>query len=723
MISPQYLPQVRWPVVSEEQLVRVFCGVVLAVACAATASGQAAKPVASQQIEAGKKSYAASCAGCHGPEGKGGTAPVLAGTSLSDAELANTIANGKPLTAMPAFGSVKSKQDIADIVAYILSLSPGGSETAGAKPTPATPSSATPGATIYAKNCASCHESGGPPFLNSAILRDSAPEYIVHMLAHDVMHAQGKLLTPAQRTAVAEFITGKMPESPAIAAAGRCATPASRDFSGPQWASWGNDFENTRFQPAAAASLAANQVPHLKLKWAFGYPGDFSSWGQPVVSGGRVFVGSALGSVYSLDAATGCTYWRYQAASGVRTAIALGPGHVAYFGDLRANVYAVNGTTGRLLWKVRVSDHPYARVTGAPRLYKGRLYVPVASREEWLASDPLYECCTFRGFLVALDGATGKQLWKTYTIADPARPTHKAENGVQRWGPSGAGLWSSPTLDERRQLLYIGAGNNYSDPQTSNSDAILAFDLKTGQIVWSQQITSGDTYNINCFRDKSNCPERTGPDSDFGASPILYTLPTGKQVLVVSQKSGIVFGLDPENKGAILWQTGIGHGGPLGGIEWGPAASDGVAYVALSDLGFAAGPEGQIPDPKSGGGLFAIDIATGKVIWSVLPAPDACGSIPRCSPAQMAAVTAIPGIVFSGAYDGHLRAYAMADGKILWDFDTAREYKAVNAIAAKGGSIDGPGAVVVNGMLFVNSGYARFGGMPGNVLLAFAPEK
>ena len=324
---------------------------------------------------------------------------------------------------------------------------------------------------------------------------------------------------------------------------------------------------------------------------------------------------------------------------------------------------------------------------------------------------------------MALDAATGKAIWKTYTIADPPKPTHKTALGSQKYGPSGAGLWSSPTVDTKRQLLYIGAGNNYTDPPTPNSDAILAFDLKTGKIVWSRQITEGDAYNISCFRpDKINCPAKPGPDSDFGSSPILYTLSGGRQVLVVAQKSGIVFGLDPDNKGSILWETRIGKGGPLGGIEWGPAATEGVVYAALSDLGFATGPEGMVPDPKAGGGLFALDIATGKQLWSVLPSPDACGSIPRCSPAQMAAVTAIPGVVFSGAYDGHLRAYSMKDGKILWDYDTAHKFDTVNKIPGYGGAIDGGGPAVVGGMVFVNSGYAAVNGMPGNVLLAFAPE-
>jgi polyvinyl alcohol dehydrogenase (cytochrome) len=466
----------------------------------------------------------------------------------------------------------------------------------------------------------------------------------------------------------------------------------------------------------------ADQIPHLKLKWAFGIRGGFTSYAQPTVAGGRVFVGGPLGGVYSLDASTGCTYWNFQADAGVRTAISIGPGDRAYFGDLRANIYSVNAKTGRPVWQTRLSLHPYARVTGSPVLYKGKLYVPVSSREEWMAADPHYACCTFRGFLAALDARTGKLLWKTYTIAESARPTKKNKVGTQLFGPSGAGLWSTPTIDSERGVLYIGAGNNYSDPATPLSDAILAINLNSGKIVWSRQITPNDTYNVSCYRsDPVNCPAKQGPDSDFGSSPILRKLPNGSSVLVVAQKSGIVFGLDPDDKGAIIWQTRIGRGGPLGGIEWGPAASADTAFAALSDFAFAQGPQGLMPDPKVGGGIFALRLSDGQLLWKTLPPSSGC-TAPACSPAQSAAVSGMPGVVFSGADDGHLRAYATKDGKILWDFDAAREFKTVNGLAARGGAIDGGGPAIAGGMVFVDSGYGSIYGLSGNVLLAFAPE-
>jgi polyvinyl alcohol dehydrogenase (cytochrome) len=669
---------------------------------------------------AGERLYKQSCVFCHGADAAGGQAPNLRDLGLGAKELEDAIANGKLSAGMPAFKDTYSPAQIGEIAAYLLSLS-AHPET---KKSAETKNASTPGGAIYMTRCARCHEAGGPPYLNHYVLKAATPEYIVYMLSAGTMHEQGSELTRKQKIEVAEYLTGKKfgTEPSAAPPANRCSSAPSAKFSGPAWIGWGASLENTRFQSAAGAGLKASEVPHLKLKWAFGMRGGFTSYAQPTVAGGRVFVGGPLGGVYSLDAATGCTYWAYHAKAGVRTAITVGPHGRAYFGDLRAGVYAVSATTGRPLWRTRVSSHPYARITGSPVLYKGKLYVPIASREEWMAADPHYQCCTFRGSIAALDARTGKILWKTYTISERARPTKKNKIGVQMWGPSGAGLWSTPTLDSERGLLYIGAGNNYSDPATPLSDAILAIDLHSGKIVWSRQITPNDTYNVSCYRsDPANCPAKQGPDSDFGSSPILRKLPDGKRVLLVAQKSGIVFGLDPDDKGKILWQTRIGSGGPLGGVEWGPAANEETAFVALSDFAMKDGPEGLMPDPKAGGGMFALRLSDGHVVWKVPPPEGGC-TAPRCSPAQSEAVSGMPGVVFSGSDSGRLRAYSTSDGKVVWEYDAAREFKTVNGVPARGGAIDGGGAAIVDGMVFVDSGYGSIYGLPGNVLLAFSPQ-
>lgn len=336
--------------------------------------------------------------------------------------------------------------------------------------------------------------------------------------------------------------------------------------------------------------------------------------------------------------------------------------------------------------------------------------------------DPNALCCTFRGSVVALDAATGDTIWQSFTNAE--EPKLQANGKV---GPSGAAIWSTPTIDEQKEALYVATGDNYSDPVTETSDALLAFDLKTGKLLWSRQFTQGDAYNGACnSRTRANCPPEDGPDFDFGQPPILVQLGDGKRALVIGQKSGLVHAIDPDEEGKILWQTRAGAGGLLVGSQWGSAADEQRMYVAISDVKLltvadAAAPDGRriALDPEKGGGLHAIDLKSGQIVWSAKPA--LCPATrANCSPAQSAAVTAIPGAVFSGALDGHLRAYSSADGSVIWDFDTAREFPTVNGKPARGGSIDATGAAVAGGLVFVASGYDQFGGMPGNVILAYS---
>jgi polyvinyl alcohol dehydrogenase (cytochrome) len=599
----------------------------------------------------------------------------------------------------------------------------------------ALPVVAQDGAALYARECAACHDMGADRAPSREALRNMTAERVLAAMESGAMISMASRVNGAERRAIAQYITGKT-----LSARDQVNTPTSADtcsargdftnpLTGNNWNGWGNNTNNTRFQPASAAILTAAQLPRLKVKWAFGFPGDLDANAQPAIVGGRVFVGSAGGNVYSLDAATGCIRWFFQAKSSVRGAITIGqiqrnagPAEAAFFGDLAGNVYAVDAATGALIWTVRADAHPLARVVGSVVLHEGRLYVPVASAEETAGAPASYECCRFRGSVTALEAATGRQVWKTFTI-DEARPTTKNAAGTQLWGPSGAGVWSSPAIDVRRNVLYATTGDNYSAPASSMSDAFVAMDLDTGRIVWSKQMTAGDAWNTACrLADTTNCPDMKAPDFDFASPPILVTLANGKRALVAGQKSGMVHAVDPDDQGKILWQARVGIGTTLGGVQWG-SASDGVnAYVALSDIVrlFIPNSLGSNVDPKAGGGLFAFNLQTGERVWYTPPAP--CGSRPRCSPAQSAAVTAIPGVVFSGSVDGHLRGYSTANGAVLWDFDSVGPYKTVNEVPARGGSFDGPGPAVASGMLFVNSGYARAGGMPGNVLLALSVD-
>ena len=586
------------------------------------------------------------------------------------------------------------------------------------------------GPSLYKDHCAGCHENSsvtrapGP-----ASLRGISPENIIRALETGLMAQQGIALNATEKQTVAEFLAGRaLGSGKAATTTGLCPTPAPPfSLTGPSWNGWGNDDANSRFQSAQASGLDAAKTARLKLKWAFAFPDTSIANGQPTVVGGRVFVPSANRHVYSLDAKSGCQYWAFEPDAPVRAAVnivKLNGRNVAFFGDRRANMYSVDAATGALIWKVKVDDQRSAGITAGAAYYNGRLYIPLADAEEGPAVDPNYACCTGRGALIALDAATGKQIWKSYTTDEPKR-TKLNKSGTQLWGPSGASIWSAPTVDPEKHMVYAGTGDNFSDPATATSDAIIAFDMDSGKIAWTTQLTSNDAYTVGCrMTDRLGCPDSEGPDFDIGASPILVKLATGKRVLLISQKSGVAHAIDPDNKGKIIWEHRVGGGSPLGGIQWGSASDGRNMYVANSDISFTKPSfergEKRVLDPKPGGGLFAISIATGERIWAAKP-PD-CGNRPFCSPAQSSAVTVIPGVVFSGSVDGHIRGYSATDGKVIWDYDTEHEYKTVNGLTAKGGSLDCPGPTVVGGMVFVESGYGSYAGVPGNVLLAFSVD-
>jgi polyvinyl alcohol dehydrogenase (cytochrome) len=310
------------------------------------------------------------------------------------------------------------------------------------------------------------------------------------------------------------------------------------------------------------------------LKWSFGFPGAAATFGQPTSFAGKLFVGSEDGTVYALDSATGCLWWSFKASATVKTAVSIAhQGRTALFGDTNGYVYALKVADGSVIWKVHPDSHPTARITGSPLLVGTRLFVPISSGEEGAAADPSYPCCTFRGGVVALDTNSGKQIWRAYTLAGDPKPTHNNSSGVQYWGPSGSPVWSSPTADLKRHAIYVATGNNYSDPPTDSSDAVIAFDIESGKRLWSRQFTAKDVWNSGCVAEKKdNCPDRHGDDFDFGAPPLLRSLSSGQDILLLAQKSGIVYAVDPQRRGKLLWQSRIGHGGPLGRIEWGGAA-------------------------------------------------------------------------------------------------------------------------------------------------------
>jgi polyvinyl alcohol dehydrogenase (cytochrome) len=585
------------------------------------------------------------------------------------------------------------------------------------------------GMSLFEQHCASCHSApaAGSRAPDRIALSQRTPEAILDAITTGSMAVNAQALTPAQKRVLAEQIAqrplGAMAAGAASAMRNRCdSPPAAASSSSGTWSGWGVDAGNSRYQPNAG--LAVEQIPSLSLKWAFAFPNGSSAFGQPAVADGRLYVGSDNGFVYALNAASGCVYWSFQAQGAIRTAISIGPlasgprrNTAIYFGDLKGNVYAVEAETGAAIWTTRADPHPMTRITGSPTLEGGRLYVPLSSLEEGAGANPKYECCTFRGGVVAYDAATGHEIWRAYTVPVPPKRIRKNASGTQLWGPAGGAVWSAPTVDTTRGLLYVATGNAYNDPAAETSDAVIAFDLRTGRLRWSKQVTPNDSYIVGCGASattRENCPDDEGPDFDFGNSPILRRLPNGRRIVTLGQKSGVAWGLDPDRDGSILWQKRLGKGSALGGMEWGSAADDRNAYFPVADLQHG---------PAAAGGLHAVRLATGEEVWSWRPANDCRAGERNCIEAHSAAISVVPGALFAGTTTGMLRAHSTVDGHVLWEFDTARAFDTVNGVPGKGGSINGPGPVIAGGMVFTNSGYAYLGsGLPGNVLLAFAPR-
>lgn len=577
--------------------------------------------------------------------------------------------------------------------------------------------------------CSGCHgENPVARAMSPAQLAKIPPEKIFYALKSGLMILQASALNELEKRAVGIYLSeipwGTVEHDAPPESLRMCdSSPPLPDdaLDKAHWSGWGLDLDNSHFQSARNAGLTAADLADLELKWAFGYPGATTVTTQPAVAGGRIFIGSPNGAVYALDARTGCAHWKFKAVAEVRAAkllVKLDDGrHVIYTGDRKGWVYALDADTGALLWKDRPDAHPWAMITGSAKFYDGRLYVPVASFEELAGGSPRYECCTFRGSVVAYDPVSGERLWKSYIITEEPRKTKTMTSGVQMWGPSGAAVWSQPTIDPQAGVLYVTTGDAYSPPAAATSDAIVAMDLVTGDIRWSVQTTADDAFTTACVAPNADpvAIEECGPDIDFGSSAIIGTLPDGKRVLLAGQKSGVMYALDPDQQGKILWQKRLSPGGVLGGIEWGFAADDRHIYVPISDVWETRGAPGHA------GGIYALNFADGETLWNTPAEPPDCLQTAGCNAGQPAAATLIPGVIFSGSMDGHMRAYDPATGAVIWDIDTKREYTTVNAVTAYGGSIKGAGVTVVDGWVYFGSGYGIFG-MPGNVFLAFGPK-
>ena len=604
------------------------------------------------------------------------------------------------------------------------------------------------GAALYAARCAGCHDKAVDRTPSREVLAANPSSFVLASLTNGAMAPMAEGLSLAEKSAIAAYVTGEAPPTPGDidpnsiwgpSASGtpldapRCETPAPPiDVAAAAWNGWSTTTRNARFQPTPG--FAAREAPRLKLKWAFNYPG--SKNGQATVVGDWLFTTSMSGAVYALDAKSGCVRWRHEAAAATRSSVTVvdmpagAPArHALFFSDWTKSAVALDAETGRQLWKTRIDDSAGLQMTGAPAVHEGKLFVPISSGIEAFAEYDGWECCKFRGSLVAIDLANGRVLWKTYTTAVEPKPFRTNRLGRTMWGPSGGAIWSAPTIDAKRGLVYVGTSNSYTDVPYDGSDAVIAMEIDTGRIRWVNQLLAEDNYINGCWvggrrtEPAANCPDNLGPDFSIGNAPILQDLPDGRQLILVGQKSGHVYALDPAWNGAVVWTQRIGPGSALGGVEFGMASDGQRLFVGISDI--IAG-EGGKP------GVYALRILDGALLWSApSPTQPTCRWKNRwCHGAVSQAVSAMPGLVFAGAYDGIFRAYDSATGEVVWSYDTGSDpIDVLGGRQAFGGVMDGAGATIAGGMVYVHSGYAgRSGssdgrdltGGEGNVLLAFS---
>ncbi len=590
-------------------------------------------------------------------------------------------------------------------------------------PTDGSTTEAADGMALYQAHCAACHDGQVPRAPHVITFSTIGADTVLNAMNNGVMRAQASALSASEREVLAGFLAGEAmaPPKPILACSDPMSALAKSDAAAMQ--GWGGNAENHRHSDGAVAGLDRNNVDQLALKWVFAYPGALRARSQPLVHGGVIFVGSQSGDIYALDLESGCAHWTYSAGAEVRSSLSLGevPGRddpVLYMGDFSATVHAIDASDGSLVWRSPVGDHPDATITGSPKLHGGSLYVPISSSEWATAADPGYACCTFRGGVVSVDAASGELNWRAHVIEEPAVETGETNPfGSVRKGPAGAPVWNSPTIDAERGVLYVGTGEAYTSPAADTSDAVLAFSLATGERQWAKQLLGGDAWNMACFiGEAANCPEEDGPDLDIGASTVLW--PGGERdYLLVGQKSGDVYALDPDKGGAIVWHNKVGRGGFLGGVHWGMSVNSDSLFVPIADTTIT----GRFTGPVSPG-IHALDPTSGEVRWYTPSVADCDGKspIPVCDQGMSAAISSTDQLVFAGSLDGNLNVYDSVSGEILWSFDTFGDFESVSGDIALGGSIESDGPVLYKGHVLINSGYQFGARMPGNALMVFA---
>lgn len=591
-----------------------------------------------------------------------------------------------------------------------------------------------PGKAVYQKFCASCHDK--PDVTNSPsfdTLRQMTAGTVTTALTNGKMRPQGEMLTLEEKSDLVGYLTTEAEGDEWIA---NMMCPAARrkvDFSRTNVRGFGFDYHNTRHLTAEQAGMRADDFKNMELAWTLAFPGVTGMRSQPAVVGDTLFLPVAENAkVYAINVAgKPCIQWVYQSDAILRSGAAFGEQangrKIIALNDYGGAVHVIDASTGKRLWKKQVGLYELSLGSGTPAIFNGVVYVPGSQNEILHGATESYLCCKTHGIVAALDAATGKQLWLTHTMED-AKPVRDRGDGQMLWGPSGAPIWTSPVIDAKRGVLYVGTGEATSAPAHKHTDAVLAIDLKDGSIRWSMQATAKDIFLSGCSRGASlNCEKDTVyRDVDFGASLILAQRPDGSDVVLAGQKAGTLWALDPDHKGKVVWKQQFGTGSAGGGIHWGIAYDGKHAYAPINRAYSTAEPP---PGGTEKPGIHAVDIMTGKRVWTFGADADCSGDrkdrVHGCETriGLSGAPTVVDGAVIEGSIDGILRVFDSQSGELLFRFNAARDFDSINGISAHGGSIDNATIVANNGLLLVSSGYGLFNETPGNVLMAFRRKK
>lgn len=645
-----------------------------------------------------------------------------------------------------------------------------------------------PGKAVYDQWCASCHDDGqqsGAPSLEA--IRTLNRATVKYALELGYMKLQAKDVPKEELAQLIEWLPASEGSNDSWVSAARCPVKVREvklDGAARTSTTFGVTNDANRRQTAEETGLSKAQMKDLDVAWVVAFPQTPTMRSQPVIVGDTIFIAATdSGRLYALDTNSGCVKWSYVSEMTLRSSLTFAEATekspaAIIMGDAAGFVHAVDARTGRKLWVSNARLNEYNRITGAPVVHDGKVITPVSAIEVNYAGQDDYECCKGQGAVIAFDLATGDKLW-TGTTMEPAQKTRLSRTGTQQWGPSGAIIWSTPTIDPKRNVAYAGTGENVSWPATDTSDAIIAYDLDTGDKRWVFQATKADIWNYACGRKAANCDwpgEYHSPDHDFGATSMLIERSDGSELVIAGQKSGVVWALNPDN-GSLVWSNKVGRGSANGGVHWGMAYDGQRIFVPNNDSNRPATPD---ENPAWGPGISAVNAMTGEIEWSYknnardcgqdLPVakayvPDAQWKIQRVTapvlppasrvtpaPTRAPVVAATPvaapppaappvrpavcrlgmspapllvdGAVVTGTTQGMLRIFDGETGDVLFEYMTNRDFpNTVNGVEGHGGGLDSAPYIAGDGTLFVQSGYARFGEPPGNVLIAFRPRE